>query len=59
MRPSDSADVWLPTVVASDGTTYSPGLLVCDELLEQFPEFSIQGAVEGELERGRPRRGSC
>jgi hypothetical protein len=53
MRDSGSAGVSLPVVVAPDGTAYSPALLVCDELLEQFPKFSLGGAVEGELLSGR------
>jgi hypothetical protein len=42
-------DVWEPFVTSSSGRMHAVHLLVVDELLEQYPRFSVAGAVEGEL----------
>jgi hypothetical protein len=56
-RYNDECDVWEPFVTSSSGTTHAVHLLVADELLEQYPRFSLAGAVEGEILSGgaRPR----
>jgi hypothetical protein len=48
-RYNEESDIWEPFVTSSSGRMHAVHLLVVDELLEQYPRFSVAGAVEGEL----------